>query len=218
MKKQIEVNILYSSFLVDAKNLNDDNSAWVDLILSKTALIIATVVILAAVYSLAASSSDIVKKNELEVITLDLVSNIDYVGTIHSDTDNAAKVYNFDTSSRQLIDSGGLNISITGEYVSCTFADDINDLSSVRALSYRTLPFNPIILRNMLIGKFAADGNISQPVNSMFPYTDVTEFLNISTAEELYLNTSKEVHIEKASVFVTDGSEVKELEYILVYQ
>ena len=218
MKKHIKVNTPDSSFLVNAKNLSNDNNAWVDLILSKTALIIASAVILAAAYSLAVSSSDMVKKNELEVITLDLVSNIDSVGTIHSDTDNVAKLYTLDTSARQLIDGGGLNISVTGEYVSCTFTDDIHHLSSVRPLSYKTLPFSPIKLRSVLTEKFAADGNISQPVYSIFPYTDVTDFLDIIATEELYLNTAKEVHIEKASVFVTDGTEVKELEYILVYQ
>ncbi|MDY0386684.1 MAG: hypothetical protein RBT65_06035 [Methanolobus sp.] len=218
MKKRIEVNSTDSSSLVATKSLNDDDTAWVDLLLSKTALIIATVVIIAAVYHLGSISSDMVKKNELEVIAIDLASNIDSVGTVHSGTDNAVKIYNFDSSAVQEIDSNRLNISVSGEYVSCTFSDDGNKLSAVRPLNYRTLPFSPKNLRNILTREFSADGNSSQPVNSIFPYTDLTEFLSIAAAEELSLNISKEVNIEKTQVFVTDGNEVNELEYVLVYQ
>ncbi|WP_094228001.1 hypothetical protein [Methanolobus psychrotolerans] len=218
MKKRTEVKTTISAFSVNTKELTGDNSAWTDLILSKTALVFATVVVLAAVYSLAASSSDIVKKNELEVITLDLTSNIDSIGSIHSNTDKPATIYFFDTSSRQLIDNSKLKISVSGEYVSSTFADNGRNMSAVRTLSYRTLPFSPDEFRNMLNGKFAADGNINHPVHSLFPYTDVTDFLAIAAADDLSLNTSKGVRIEKTSVFVTDGNEVNELEYILVYQ
>ncbi len=218
MKKRIEVNSTDASPSVATKSLTDDDTAWVDLVLSKTALIIVTVVILAAVYHLGSISSDMVKKNELEVIAIDLASNIDSVGTIHSGTDNAVKIYNFDSSARQIIDSDRLNISVSGEYVSCSFSEDANKLSAVRPLSYRTLPFSPENLRSLLTGEFSADGNSSQPVNSIFPYTDLTEFLSSATAEELGLNISKEVNIEKTQVFVTDGIEVNELEYVLVYQ
>ncbi len=218
MKKRTEVNTTDPSSLVSTKSFTDDNNAWVDLILSKTALIIVTAVILAAVYNLTSISADMVKKNELEVLAIDLASNIDSVGSIHSGTDNTVKIYRFDSSARQQIDSGRLNISVTGEYVSCTFLDEGNNLSVVRPLNYRTIPFSPENLRNLLTGEFSADGNASQPVNSIFPHTDLTEFLSIVAAEELDLNISKEVNIEKTQVFVTDGNEVNELEYVLVYQ
>ncbi|WP_292469782.1 hypothetical protein [Methanolobus sp.] len=227
MKKRIKVEIASFSRenAVSQKNgsgtfryLLNNTDAWVDLILSKTALILATVIILAAVYGLAGSSSDLVKKDELEVIAIDLASNIDAAGSIHSITRDGVKTYSFDAYSGQLIDYDKMDISVSGEYVVCTFADNGHNISAARQLSYKTLPFSPIQLRILLNGQLGANGDRSHPVNSVFPYTDITEYLAITATEEFYLNTSKEVRIERASVFVTDGSEVNELEYVLVYQ
>ena len=222
MKKRNKVEEIFHRDLYRTFNRTNhfisDEKAWADLLLSKTALIIATMIILTAVYALAASSSDVVKKDELEVITVDLVSNIDSLGSVHSIAGNDAIIYTFDSYTEQLIDHNKLNISVTGEYVTAGFEEDRQTIRAARMLSYRTLPFSPDELRDLLIKKFGANGNISQPVNSVFPYTDVTDLLSIEAAEELYLNTSKDVIIEQASIFVADGSEVNELEYVLVYQ
>ncbi|SFM16839.1 hypothetical protein [Methanolobus profundi] len=222
MKKRKEVNVVCHNLPDPATDmicqLIDNDRAWADLILSKTALILASVVILTAVYALAASSSDVIEKNELELITVDLASHIDSAGSIHPGTENLTVTYVFDTYAGQLISHERLNISVTGEYVTSSFEDDGNTICAARALSYRTVPFSPENLRSVLTGKFAADGTRDQPINSPFPYTDVTDLLSSTAAEELYLNTSRDVIIEQASVFVTDGSEVRELEYILVHQ
>jgi hypothetical protein len=208
MKKRKEVRI---------HHLTADDSAWADLLLSKTALILATVTILMAIYSLAGSSSDLVRKGEVEIIIADIASNIDSVGSSHSDNSNSYVKLNPDYELK-LSSRSDLNISISSEYVFCTLKENGQDISAARQLSYRTLTLNPQDLRNILVCTFGADGNISQPINSFFPYTGITELLANRGSDELYLNTSKEVHIQKTMVFVTDGSEVNELEYVLVYQ
>jgi hypothetical protein len=208
MKKRKEVRI---------HHLTADDSAWADLLLSKTALILATVTILMAIYSLAGSSSDLVRKGEVEIIIADIASNIDSVGSSHSDNSNSYVKLNPDYELK-LSSRSDLNISISSEYVFCTLKENGQDISAARQLSYRTLTLNPQDLRNILVCAFGADGNISQPINSFFPYTGITELLANRGSDELYLNTSKEVHIQKTMVFVTDGSEVNELEYVLVYQ
>lgn len=195
-----------------------DDSAWADLLLSKTALILATLIVLTAVYSLAGSSADIVRKNELEVIATDIASNIDSAGSLRSDNPTSCMTFDPESYEQQLSKRSELNISISGEYVFCTLKENGRDVSAARQLSYRTLPLSRNKLRNLLSGAFGADGNISQPINSVFPYTDITDFLAERGTGELYLNASKELHIQKTTVFVTDGSEVNGLEYILVYQ
>ncbi|TQD26284.1 hypothetical protein [Methanolobus vulcani] len=209
MKKQKEVCI---------HHLITDDSAWADLLLSKTALILATVTILMAVYSLAGSSSDLVRKDELEIITVDIASNIDSMGAAHSDSSISYLELNPERYEQQLTLKSDLNISISGEYVFCTLKENGHDISAARQLSYRTLTLNPQELRNILTGTFGADGNISQPIISVFPYADVTEFLAGMGTDELYVNMSKEIHIQRTTIFVTDGSEVNGLEYVLVYQ
>ncbi|SDF84270.1 hypothetical protein SAMN04488589_1492 [Methanolobus vulcani] len=209
MKERKEVGI---------NHLITDDSAWIDLLLSKTALILATLIILAAVYSLAGSSADLVRKDELEIIATEIASNIDSAGSSRSD--NSVNCITFDPESyeQQLSKRNELNISVSGEYIFCTLTENGRDISAARQLSYRTLPLSPNKFRNLLSGTFGADGNSSQPINSAFPYADVTDFLADRGTGELYLNTSKELHIQKTTVFVTDGSEVNGLEYILVYQ
>jgi hypothetical protein len=209
MKKQKEVCI---------HNLITDDSAWADLLLSKTALILATVTILIAVYSLAGSSSDLVRKDELEIIAVDIASNIDSIGAAHSDSSLSYLELNPESYEQQLSLKSDLNISISGEYVFCTFKENRQDISAARQLSYRTLTLNPQELRNVLIDTFGADGSISHPINSVFPYTDVTEFLAGRGTDELYVNMSKELHIQRTTIVVTDGTEVNGLEYVLVYQ
>jgi hypothetical protein len=203
---------------VDINNLITDDSAWADLLLSKTALILATVIILIAVYSLAGSSSDLVIKDDVEIIAVDIASNIDSIGSSNTDSSINCVELNPEIYRLEFSRKSNLNISISGEYVFCTLKEDGQDISACRQLSYNTLTLNPQDLRNILTGSFGADGNISQPINSVFPYTGVTDLLANRGSDELYLNTSKEIHIQKTTVFVTDGSEVNELEYILVYQ
>ncbi len=209
MKKQKEVGI---------EDIITNETAWADLILSKTALILATAIILTAVYSLSGTYSDLAKKDELEAIAVGLMSNINSAGSARPGADDTIRTYYFDINSGKLADHENLNVSVSCEYVVCTLEDRERNISAVRPLCYSTLPFTPGKVRSILTERFAASGNISQPVNSVFPYADVTEFLAMKGTEELFLNMSKEVHIQKTSVFVTDGSKVNELEYILVYQ
>nr|WP_321498921.1 hypothetical protein [uncultured Methanolobus sp.] len=209
MKKRKEVGINY---------LITDESAWADLLLSKTALILATVIILTAVYSLAGSSADIVRKNELGTIATEIASNIDSVGASRSENPVSCMIFDPESYGQQLNRISDLNISISGEYVFCTLTENGQNISAARQLSYRTLPLSPEELHNILTATFGADGNISQPVNSVFPYSDVTELLAGRGTHELYVNVSKELCIQRTTVFVTEGSEVNGLEYILVYQ
>ncbi|MBP1908819.1 hypothetical protein [Methanolobus bombayensis] len=199
-------------------HLVSDDSAWADLLLSKTALILATVIILMAVYTFAGSYSSLVKKDEVEIIAADIASNIDSIGSAHSDRSTACLELDTENYELKLSRRNDLNISISSEYVFCTLKDNGQDITAARQLSYRTLTLNPQDLCNILTGSFGADGNINQPINSEFSYTDVTDLLANKGNEELYLNTSKELYIKRTTVFVADGREVNELEYVLVYQ
>jgi len=176
------------------------------------------VIILTAVYSFAGTSSDLVRKNDLEVIAIDVASCIDTVGASRPDAPSSHITYDPENYEFEMVRKEELNISVSGEYVFCTANENGKDISAASQLSYRALPVGPDKFHGMLTAKFAANGNISQPISSVFPHTDVTDFLAGMGTDELYLNTSKELHIQKILVFVTDGSEVSELEYVLVYQ
>ncbi|WP_407355886.1 hypothetical protein [Methanolobus sp. WCC5] len=202
------------------KNLHRDANAWVDLILSKTALIVASAIILVGLYNLAALHADIAKKDKLDALTFDIASGIDSVGSSPSGTAYAVKHYSFDAYSGLLMpeDYEKLNVSVTGEYVACTYQDKDHKINSARSLSYRTLPFSPSELEDLLSIEFGDDGTIVQPIHSLPPYTDVTGFLALASAEERHLYIKEEILIEKVSIFVTEAGEVRELEYVLVYQ
>jgi hypothetical protein len=209
MKKRKEVGI---------GHLMTDESAWADLLLSKTALILATLIIMIAVYSLAGSSADIVRKDEVEIIATKIASNIDLIGSSRSGYSLNYMTFDPESSEMKLNKRSDLNISISSEYIFCTLKENGQDISAARELSYRTLPFSHDKLRDMLSVRFGADGNISQPISSVFPYTDVTGFLDNKGTDELYLNMSQELCIQKTTIFVTNGGEMNGLEYVLVYQ
>ncbi len=195
-----------------------DDRAWIDLLLSKVALIFASIIILAALYHLAADAGRMNQDRQLDAIAQDFRSAIDSAGK--SSYEAGGKIYFFDAYKKHGSFGSGLNASVSGEYVSMSFEEKGRRYGSVKPLMYKTLPLSEDEVRGELMGAFSANGNISQPIPASYGYTGVTEFLAALGTKEENLNTSIEIHIEKTLVYIQNlnGTGVKELEYILVYQ
>ena len=195
-----------------------DDRAWIDLLLSKVALIFASIIILAALYHLAADAGRMNHDRQLDAIAQDFRSAIDSAGK--SSYEAGGKIYIFDAYKKHGSFGSGLNASVSGEYVSVSFEEKGRRYGSVKPLMYKTLPLSEDEVRGELMGAFSANGNISQPIPASYGYIAVAEFLAALGTKEENLNTSIEVHIEKTLVYIQNlnGTEVKELEYILVYQ
>jgi len=199
------------------KSILYDQSGWIDFTLSKIAMIIASVIIIAAAFQLAADFKDMGRENELGVIALDFKSAVDNVG---SDTFDAGVVrtYSFDTE-RFSFDNRFYDIdaSISGEYVKMTAtASDSRSIHAVKPLTFRVLPYNESTLRNELANRFGYGGAIDDPIVN--DYATVVEFLSQTSANEVMLNTSMSVYIQKTFICINTGNGVNKLDYVLVHQ
>ena len=200
------------------KSILYDQSGWIDFTLSKIALIIASVIIISAAFQLASDFKDVGRENELGVIALDLKSAVDNAG---SDTFDAGVVrtYSFDME-RFNFDNHfyEINAYISGEYVRMTATDDGKTIHAVKPLTFRVLPFNDSTLRNELVDRFGHDGTMNDPIAS--DYTMIVDFLSQKSANELMLNTSMPVYIQKTFTYaipITDSG-VNKIDYVLVHQ
>ncbi len=195
-----------------------DQRAWIDLIISKTALIFATVIILAALYHLASDLQELNRKEELDIVTQELAYTIDAVGSSQYGISASKKEYVFDSygMSKDIFDR--MNVSVSGEYISASCRDNEKELIAVSPLTYKTLAYSPDDISIRMIQRFSASGDANDPVHYPYTYTDVSEFLTKLGTKETNLNTSTKVHIVKTLMCCTNNTEAKELEYILVYQ
>ncbi len=199
------------------RSIIDDQSGWIDFTLSKIAMIIASVIIISAAFQLAADFKDMGRENELGVIALDFKSTVDNVG---GDTFDAGvmQTYSFDME-RFSFDNGFYDIdaSISGEYVRMTAtASDGRSIHAVKPLTFRVLPFNESTLRSELADRFGNDGTVDDPIVS--DYTPIVEFLSQTSANEVMLNTSMDVYIQKTFICINTGNGVNKLDYVLVHQ
>ena len=204
---------------IPQKSILDDQSGWIDFTLSKIAMIIASVIIITATFQLAADFKDMGRENELEVIALDFKSAVDNVGSNTFDA-GVMQTYSFDMEMFSF-DNGfyNVNASISGEYVRMTATTgDGRYIHAVKPLTFRVLPFNESTLRSELANEFGNDGTVGDPIISN--YTTVVEFLSQTSANEVMLNTSMSVYIQKTfiNIFITTDPGVSKLDYILVHQ
>ena len=199
------------------RSIIDDQSGWIDFTLSKIAMIIASVIIIAAAFQLAADFKDMGRENELGVIALDLKSAVDNVG---GDTFDAGvmRTYSFDMERFSFDnDFYDVNASISGEYVRMTATtSDGRSIHAVKPLTFRVLPFNESTLQSELAGRFGHDGTVDDPIVS--DYTTVVDVLAQTSANEVMLNTSMDVYIQKTFICINTGNGVNKLDYVLVHQ
>ena len=201
------------------RSIIDDKSGWIDFTLSKIAMIIASVIIISAAFQLAADFKDMGREKELGVIAFDIKSAVDNVG---SDTFEAGvmRTYSFDMESLSF-KNGFYNVDafISGEYVRITATTgDGKIIHAVKPLTFRVLPFNESTLQSELADRFGHAGTMDDPIAS--DYTMVVEFLSQMSTNEVILNTSIDVYIQKTFTYVipiTDSG-VNKLDYVLVHQ
>ncbi|KXS44962.1 MAG: hypothetical protein AWU59_179 [Methanolobus sp. T82-4] len=202
----------------DFQYFRNNDRAWIDLILSKTALIFASIIILAALYHLSADFQQADKQRQLDAIAQDFRSAIDSAGQSPHGTSSSNISYSFDAYGPEGQFTGQPDAWVSGEYVGMSYGENNRTIYAVKPLTYKTLPYNETIMRNKLLNRFSASGELADPIVSPFTYLNVSDFLTTLGTKEKNLNTSAKVHIVKTLIHVQNGTEVRELEYVLVYQ
>ncbi|NPE31203.1 hypothetical protein HNV12_25245 [Methanococcoides sp. SA1] len=187
-----------------------DQNAWIDLTLSKAALMIASIVILSAFYQLAIDFNDMQAQNQLDAEAFGLKSAIDDIGSTPLDSIHQNVTYTFN-------DKNIARAIITGEYVRLEKNRNEISLYSVKPLTFRTMPVKEEELRNILATSFNGnDGTEYHPIDTNDD--TVREIISNKGREELILNTGKIVHIKKTPIYLKNNTEVFKIELVLVYQ
>ena len=191
-------------------HLHKDQNAWIDLTLSKAALMIVSIVILSAFYQLSTGFNDIQAQDQLDAETFGLKNAIDDIGSISLDSIRKNATYTFN-------DKNIARAIVTGEYVRLEKNRNEITFYSVKPLTFKTMPLKEEDLRNILATNFNGnDGTEDHTIDT--DTATVLEILSIEGRKELILNTGKRVHIEKTPIYLKNNTEVTKLELVLVYQ
>lgn len=188
----------------------NDQTAWIDLTLSKAALMIVSIVILTAFYQLATDLTDTQVQDQLDNEAFRLKTTIDNIGSISPDSIryNSTHTFNAKNINRAVI---------TGEYVQLESTHNDILLRAVKPLTFKTLPLNNSELQHLISSNFYGnDGTKEEPIDSNV--AAVLEVLSIKGREEVILNTGKIVQIEKTVIYLKNDTEVTKIELVLVYQ
>ncbi|MCM1987113.1 hypothetical protein [Methanococcoides seepicolus] len=178
--------------------IHKDQNAWIDLTLSKAALMIASIVILSAFYQLSTDFNDLQAQDQLDAEAFGLKNAIDDIGSSSLDNIRKNATYTFN-------DKNIARAIVTGEYVRLEKNRNGIIFYSVKPLTFKTIPLKEEDLRNILATNFNGnDGNEDHTIDAKA--ATVLEILSIKGREELILNTRKRVHIEKTPIYLKNNT------------
>jgi len=210
-----------------AKDFSEDDSAWADFLISKAALILASVILFAALFQLAAGFKDLEAQEQLDFLARDFKTAVDEAGAGSFQEGNQVGnqvgyqeelSFRFDENEVFLASPFGENIEVcvSGEYVHLKARYDEKSFSAVRPFTFRVLPFNESVLRGKLNTKFGAEGSEGSPLTA--DLLEIKAFLQVSGTEEAVLNTDENISINKELIYVKDSEGVSAFGCVLVYQ
>ncbi|UGV40853.1 hypothetical protein J7W08_00445 [Methanococcoides orientis] len=187
-----------------------DRNGWIEFTLSKAALMITSIILLAAFYQIGADFSDIQMQRQLDSEAIKLKASIEDIGSISPDSIIQNTTYSF--NSEYPIDA-----FISDEYIRFETTHSEKIIHSVKPLTFRTIPLNETEMRKVLSNNFNGQpGTFAHPL--ITDTTTILEVISTVGSQEVILNTGKIVNIEKTSIYLKNDSEVNRLEVILVHQ
>ncbi|WP_333786439.1 hypothetical protein [Methanomethylovorans sp.] len=189
-----------------------DERAWVDFVLSKTALILASVVVIAAIYHFAVSMEEVNHQKELDVLSTELLSYIDKAG---SSTDEVNITYTFNKEHLSHFQGQHLETLISGEYVVVYANIDGRSIISAKTPAFRVYPYPPSVLYDDLRSEYGSSGTITEPIRA--EHADMIGYLT-SRTDKVSFNASNQVYIQKTFIYFIGDVNVEKIGYVLVYQ
>lgn len=211
-----------------------DDSAWADFLISKAALILASVVLFAALFNLIASFKGLETREKLDFLALDFKTAVDEVGSSNSQAETqqgfkekfqSGSQDEFRESSycfseqeifRDLPFTGDIKVRVSGEYVCLEAESGERSFRAVKPFAFRVLPLNESILHEKLSEEFGAPGNEEIPLTA--DYSEIRAFLQALGAEEAVLNPNENISLKKEFIYMKDEEGVSAFGCVLVYQ
>lgn len=220
------------------RNFTADNSAWADFLISKAALILASIILFAGLFHLVADFKDFETQKQLDSLAWDFQNAVDKVGAKNfqekvskwspqdsfdessdESSDQFKKIsycFNEKAGFRNLPFEKDLKIRVSGEYVSLEAESDGRSFSAVRPFAFRVLPFNESVLQEKLHTGFGADGNPASPLTD--DYEEIEAFIRMLGTEEAVLDPEVNISLRKKLIYVKEDEGVSAFACILIYQ
>ena len=203
-----------------------DNSAWADFLISKAALILASVILFAALFHLVAGFEGLEAQEQLDSLARDFKTAVDETGSKNFQREFQQEFQGeFQESSycfeekeifRDSPFGGDVKIRVSGEYVYLEAEADGKSFRAVRPFAFRVLPFNESVLQENLRIRFGAEGSREAPLIADYP--EVEAFLQVLGTKEAVLDPGKNISLKKELIYVKDREGVSAFGYILIYQ
>ncbi len=203
-----------------------DNSAWADFLISKAALILASVILFAALFHLVAGFEGLEAQEQLDSLARDFKTAVDETGSKNFQREFQQEFQGeFQESSycfeekeifRDSPFGGDIKIRVSGEYVYLEAEADGKSFRAVRPFAFRVLPFNESVLQENLRIRFGAEGSREAPLIADYP--EVEAFLQVLGTKEAVLDPGKNISLKKELIYVKDREGVSAFGYILIYQ
>jgi hypothetical protein len=208
-----------------------DNSAWADFMISKAALILASVILFAALFDLVAGFKELEAQEQLDFLARDFKTAVDEVGSNNSGSGNFRTgaqqdfqgefhkyFYCFEEKEifRDSPFAGDIKVRVSGEYVCLEAKSGERSFRAVRPFAFSVLPFNESFLHEKLLAEFGVRGSEEAPLK--VGYSEIEAFLQAMGTEEAVLDPNEKISLKKEFIYVKDGEGVSAFGCVLVYQ
>lgn len=220
------------------RNFPADDSAWADFLISKAALILASIVLFSALFHLVAAFKDFETQKQLDSLAWDFKNAVDKVGAMNfqEEVSKESPVESTDEFSDESFDEfkeisfcfnekevfralpfgKNLKIHVSGEYVRLEAESDGRILSAVRPFTFRILPLSESDLQEKLQTRFGADGSAASPISD--DYAEIDAFIRMLGTEEAVMDPEVKISLKKKIIYVKEDGEVSAFACVLIYQ
>ena len=216
------------------RNFTADNSAWADFLISKAALILASIILFAALFSLVVDFKDFETQKQLDYLAWDFKNAVDKVGAtnfqeevLRGSPDESSEesseefkeisyCFNEKEVFRALPFGNNIKIRVSGEYVSLEAESDGRSFSAVRPFAFRILPFDESVLQEKLHTKFGTDGSMASPLTE--DYAEIKAFIRMLWIKKVVMDPEKNVSLKKKLIYIKDKEGVSAFACVLIYQ
>ena len=204
------------------KNFASDNSAWADFLISKAALILASIVLFTALFHLVSGFKEVQVQEQLEALANDFKAETDRKGAENFQEgfreDFPESTYCFPEKElyNTLPPGTDVKVRISGEYVCLEAEVEGKFFRAVRPFAFKVLPLKETEVHDRLHSRFGTDGSKDGPI--IFPFSDVEAFLQELGTQEIILDSEENITFKKEPIHMRDHQGVSAFGCVLVYQ
>lgn len=204
------------------KNFVSNDLAWADFLISKAALILASIILFSGLFHLVSGFKEVQVQDQLETLANDFKDKVDKKGAENFQEsfgeDFLENTYCFSEKElyQTLPPGTDVKVRISGEYVCLEAEVEGKFFRAVKPFAFKVLPLKEIEVHDRFIIRFGMDGSKDGPI--IFPFSDVEAFLQELGTQEIILNPEENITLKKEPIYMRDHQGVSAFGCVLVYQ